>query len=47
MAGESILLDRGSFRRLEDLGKRIGRRVNKPLEIDAALANRLASRARK
>jgi hypothetical protein len=47
MAGESILLDRGSFRRLEDLGKRIGGRVNKPLEIDPALANRLASRARK
>jgi hypothetical protein len=45
--GESILLDRGSFRKLEDLGKRIGCRVNKPLEIDPALATQLARRARK
>ena len=45
--GESILLDRGSFRRLEDLGKRIGCRVGKPLEIDPALSSQLASRDRK
>lgn len=45
--GESILLDRGSFRRLEDLGKRIGCRVNQPLELDPALANQLARRPRK
>ena len=46
VTGDSILLDRGSLRRLEDLGKRIGSRVNKPLELDPALANQLARRAR-
>jgi hypothetical protein len=32
--GESVLLDRGSFRRLEDMGKRISDRLKKPLEIE-------------
>ena len=32
--GESVLLDRGSFRKLEDMGKRIGARLKKPLEIE-------------
>lgn len=44
---ESILLDRGSFRKLEDLGKRIECRVNKPVELEPALANQLARRARR
>ena len=34
MGGESILLDRGSLRRLEELGRRVSSRLNKPLEID-------------
>jgi hypothetical protein len=32
--GESILLDRGSLRRLEKLGRRVSGRLNKPLEVD-------------
>jgi len=32
--GKSILLDRGSFRKLEDMGKRISDRLKKPLEIN-------------
>jgi hypothetical protein len=32
--GESILLDRGSFRKLEELGREISRRLDKPLEVD-------------
>jgi len=32
--GESVLLDRGSFRRLEELGKRVSERLKKPLEIE-------------
>ena len=32
--GESILLDRGSLRRLEELGRRVSGRLNKPLEVD-------------
>jgi hypothetical protein len=47
ITGESILLDRGSFKKMEDLGKRIGCRVNKPLELEPALATQLARRARK
>jgi hypothetical protein len=35
--GESILLDRGSLRRLEELGRRVSSRLNKPLEIDSVL----------
>jgi hypothetical protein len=37
MAGESILLDRGSLRRLEELGRRVSSRLNKPLEVDPDL----------
>jgi hypothetical protein len=32
--GKSILLDRGSLRRLEELGRRVSNRLNKPLEVD-------------
>src|SRR5262245_44412650 len=35
--GESILLDRGSLRRLEELGRRVGSRLNKPLKVDPVL----------
>ena len=35
--GESILLDRGSLRRLEELGQRVSSRLNKPLEVDPVL----------
>jgi hypothetical protein len=35
--GESILLDRGSLRRLEELGRRVSSRLNKPLEVDPVL----------
>ncbi len=34
---ESILLDRGSFRRLEELGRRISSRLNKQLTVDPVL----------
>jgi len=34
---ESILLDRGSFRRLEELGRRISSRLNKQLVVDPVL----------
>ena len=34
---EAVLLDRGSFRRLAEIGKLIGERINKPLEIDPQL----------
>jgi hypothetical protein len=34
MGGESILLDRGSLRRLEELGRRVSGRLSKPLEVD-------------
>jgi hypothetical protein len=37
MGGESILLDRGSLRRLEELGRRVSSRLNKPLEVDPVL----------
>lgn len=37
MGGESILLDRGSLRRLEELGRGVSRRLNKPLEVDSSL----------
>jgi hypothetical protein len=37
LSGESILLDRGSFRRLEELGRHVSDRVDKPLEVDAGL----------
>ena len=32
--GESVLLDRGSFRKLENMGKEISERLKKPLEIE-------------
>jgi hypothetical protein len=35
--GESILLDRGSLRRLEDLGRRVSSRINKQLLVDPVL----------
>jgi hypothetical protein len=35
--GESILLDRGSFKRLEELGRRISSRLNKQLVVDPVL----------
>jgi hypothetical protein len=35
--GDNILLDRGSFRKLADLGKLIAERITKPLEIDPEL----------
>lgn len=34
-SGASVLLDRGSVRRLKENGKLIGERINKSLEIDA------------
>ena len=34
---DAVLLDRGSFRRLAEIGKLIGERINKPLEIDPQL----------
>lgn len=36
-SGETVLLDRGSYRRLIDSGKLIGERIEKPLEIDPQL----------
>jgi hypothetical protein len=38
--GESVLLDRGSFRKLAALGKLVSERVVKPLEIDPGLSSR-------
>ncbi len=35
--GESILLDRGSLRRLEELGRRVSSRINKQLVVDPVL----------
>ncbi len=35
--GESILLDRGSLRKLEELGRRVSTRLDKPLDVDAQL----------
>jgi hypothetical protein len=37
MGGESILLDRGSLRRLEELARRVSKRVDKPLDVDPGL----------
>lgn len=36
--GESVLLDRGSFRKLAELGKLVSKYIAKPLEIDPHLA---------
>ena len=41
--GQSVLLDRGSLRKLEDIGKRISDRLLKPIEVDAALTQRIIS----
>lgn len=43
MGGESILLDRGSLRRLEELARRVSKRVDKPLDVDPALGRQLGS----
>jgi len=37
ISGQSVLLDRGSFRRLESLGKRLADRIQRNFEIDTAL----------
>jgi hypothetical protein len=37
VSGQSVLLDRGSFRRLESLGKRLADRTHRNFEIDTAL----------
>jgi hypothetical protein len=37
VSGDSVLLDRGSRRRLKELGSRIGELLKRPLEIDARL----------
>ena len=39
-SGVNVLLDRGSYRRLSELGKRIGERLAKPLSIDPELQSR-------
>jgi hypothetical protein len=39
--GESVLLDRGSFRKLTELGKLVSERVAKPFEMDPQLQARL------
>jgi len=36
--GASVLLDRGGLKRLEALGRRIGERINRPLEVEANAA---------
>ena len=36
-SGDKVLLDRGSFRKLADLGKLVSERITKPLEIDPEL----------
>jgi len=36
-SGDNVLLDRGSFRKLADLGKLVSERITKPLEIDPEL----------
>ena len=42
--GESVLLDRGSFRKLAALGKSVSEQLVKPFEIDPQLPARSASR---
>lgn len=37
VSGDSVLLDRGSRRRLNELGSKIGEMLKRPLEIDARL----------
>jgi hypothetical protein len=38
VSGDSVLLDRGSRRRLKGLGMQIAERLERPLEIDTQLA---------
>ncbi len=45
MGGQSILIDRGSGRRLADLGRRISARLTKPLTIDPAVTIRPMTQA--
>lgn len=44
-SGVNVLLDRGSYRRLSELGKRIGERLAKPLSMDPELQSRNDRRA--
>jgi hypothetical protein len=37
VSGDSVLLDRGSHRKLKELGNEIGERLKRPFEIDARL----------
>ena len=46
-SGDNVLLDRGSFRKLADLGKLVSERITKPLEIDPELQARQRLRAGK
>jgi hypothetical protein len=39
--GRTVLLDRGSLRKLADLGQLIGRRLNQPLDINPELQAQL------
>ena len=36
--GASVLLDRGGFKRLETLGRGIGERIGRPLEVETPAA---------
>jgi len=36
--GASVLLDRGGFKRLETLGRSIGERIGRPLEVESPAA---------
>lgn len=43
--GQSILIDRGSARKLKDLGRKISERLTKPLSIDPAVTVRRETQA--
>ena len=45
-SGDNVLLDRGSFRKLADLGKVVSERLTKPLEIDPELQAQADRRSR-
>jgi hypothetical protein len=45
MKGQSILIDRGSARKLKDLGRKISERLMKPLSIDPAVTIRRETQA--
>jgi hypothetical protein len=36
-SGDNVLLDRGSFRKLADIGRRVSERITTSLEIDPQL----------